>query len=94
MKQRAQEWIDKAEGDWTIAQRERQAANPVWDGICFLLLEEEFVPLEQVNAIRQSTGEPVVKAVCFLMLHDAGQPVSGAAYRIVEKRAFDEYRKR
>jgi hypothetical protein len=57
-------------------------------------LEEEFVRLELVNTIRRSTGESVVKAVCFPMLHDAGQLVSGAAYRIVEKRAFDEYRKR
>jgi HEPN domain-containing protein len=36
MKKRTLEWISKAEGDWTIAQRERQVADPVWDGICFL----------------------------------------------------------
>jgi len=35
MKQRTVEWISKAEGDWTMAQRERRAADPVWDGICF-----------------------------------------------------------
>jgi HEPN domain-containing protein len=29
------EWITKAEGDWSIAQRELHAADPVWDGICF-----------------------------------------------------------
>jgi HEPN domain-containing protein len=60
MKQRAQEWIDKAEGDWTIAQRERQAANPVWDGICFLaqqcaekylkaFLEEHGIPFAKTH---------------------------------------------
>ena len=36
MKQRTREWLNKAEGDWVMAQRERQAPNPVWDGICFL----------------------------------------------------------
>jgi HEPN domain-containing protein len=35
MKQRTLEWVSKAEGDWTMAQRERRAADPVWDGICF-----------------------------------------------------------
>lgn len=37
MKQRTKEWIAKAEGDWTIAQRERLADDPVWDGISFLV---------------------------------------------------------
>lgn len=36
MKQRTREWISKAEGDWTMAQRERGATGPVWDGICSL----------------------------------------------------------
>lgn len=35
MKQRTTEWISKAEGDWRMAQREIQVADPVWDGICF-----------------------------------------------------------
>ena len=35
MKQRTTEWINKAEGDWRMAQREIQVADPVWDGICF-----------------------------------------------------------
>lgn len=35
MKQRTLEWVSKAEGDWTMARRERRAADPVWDGICF-----------------------------------------------------------
>lgn len=35
MKQRTEEWIQKAEGDWRIAQRELDSEEPVWDGICF-----------------------------------------------------------
>ncbi len=35
MKQRTTEWINKAEGDWRMAQREIRVADPVWDGICF-----------------------------------------------------------
>ena len=35
MKRATLEWIDKAEGDWRVAQREMQASEPVWDAICF-----------------------------------------------------------
>lgn len=35
MKQRTREWIEKAEGDWKMAQREAKAPDPVWDGVCF-----------------------------------------------------------
>lgn len=35
MKIRTTEWIEKAEGDFTIALREMAAPDPVWDGICF-----------------------------------------------------------
>lgn len=35
MKQRTEEWVQKAEGDWRIAQRELESQEPVWDGICF-----------------------------------------------------------
>jgi HEPN domain-containing protein len=36
MKLRTTEWIERAEGDWTMAVRESQAQDPVWNGICFL----------------------------------------------------------
>jgi predicted nucleotidyltransferase len=36
MKPETTEWIDKAEGDWTVAQREMRAANPVWNVVSFL----------------------------------------------------------
>jgi HEPN domain-containing protein len=35
MKRRTREWIEKAEGDWKMSQREAKAADPVWDGVCF-----------------------------------------------------------
>ncbi len=60
MKQRTKEWIDKAEGDWKIAQRELEAADPVWDGVCFhaqqcaekylkAFLEEHQIPFEKTH---------------------------------------------
>jgi hypothetical protein len=30
MKPETVEWLDKAEGDWKVAQREIQAPDPVW----------------------------------------------------------------
>ena len=35
MKPRTIEWIEKAEDDLKMAQREMRASDPVWDGICF-----------------------------------------------------------
>lgn len=36
MKPETTEWIDKAEGDWSVAQREMRTANPVWNVVSFL----------------------------------------------------------
>jgi len=36
MKPETAEWLDKAEGDWKVARREMQAADPVWHVICLL----------------------------------------------------------
>ena len=36
MKPETTEWIDKAEGDWKVAQREMRAADPVWNVASFL----------------------------------------------------------
>lgn len=36
MKPETHEWIDKAEGDWKVAQREMGAADPVWNVTSFL----------------------------------------------------------
>ena len=36
MKLETIEWIDKAEGDWKVAQREMRAADPVWNVASFL----------------------------------------------------------
>jgi HEPN domain-containing protein len=60
MKKRTVEWITKAEGDWSMAQRERQAADPVWDGVCFhvqqraekylkALLEEQIIVFRKTH---------------------------------------------
>jgi HEPN domain-containing protein len=36
MKPETAEWIAKAEGNWSVAGREMQAAQPVWNIVCFL----------------------------------------------------------
>lgn len=71
MKQRTLEWIAKAEGDWVIAQREREAPSPVWEGICFhaqqcaekymkAVLEEQNIPFgkthDLVYLMQRGTG--------------------------------------
>jgi HEPN domain-containing protein len=35
MKPETQEWVEKAEGDLKVAQRERQTIDPVYDAVCF-----------------------------------------------------------
>jgi HEPN domain-containing protein len=35
MKPQTAEWIEKAEGDWKVAQREWAGTEPVYDAICF-----------------------------------------------------------
>lgn len=71
MKQRTEEWIQKAEGDWTIAQREMENDDPVWDGVCFhaqqcaekylkALLEEQDVEVPKIHdlvVLLDRTGE-------------------------------------
>jgi len=60
MKPETTEWIDKAEGDWTVAQREIRASNPVWNVITFLaqqcaekylkaFLEEHNIPFAKTH---------------------------------------------
>ncbi len=60
MKRATAEWIERAEGDWKVAQRERQAADPVWNVVCFLVqqcaekylkafLEEQNIPFGKTH---------------------------------------------
>jgi HEPN domain-containing protein len=35
LKQATQDWLVKAEGDYTVASRELAASNPVFDAVCF-----------------------------------------------------------
>ncbi len=70
MKRSTREWIEKAEGDWAVAQRERQASKPVWDAVCFhaqqcaekylkACLEEGNIPFEKIHdlvALVDSSG--------------------------------------
>ena len=64
MKPETQEWIEKAEGDWKVAQREMQAADPVWNVICFLAQQsaEKYLKalLEEHNIAFQKTHDLVV----------------------------------
>jgi HEPN domain-containing protein len=60
MKRATAEWIERAEGDWKVAQRELQAAAPVWNVVCFLVqqcaekylkafLEEQTIPFGKTH---------------------------------------------
>ena len=60
MKPETTEWVDKAEGDWKVAQREMQAPDPVWNVVCFLaeqcaekylkgLLEEHNIAFQKIH---------------------------------------------
>ena len=60
MKRATSEWIERAEGDWKVAQREIHSADPVWNVICFLshqcaekylkaYREEENVAFEKIH---------------------------------------------
>jgi HEPN domain-containing protein len=63
MKPETQEWIDKAEGDRKVAQREMRVADPVWDVVCFLALQcaEKYLKgfLEEYNIVFQKTHDLV-----------------------------------
>jgi len=71
MKPETAEWLDKAEGDWKVAQREMQAPDPVWNVVCFLaeqcaekylkgFLEEQDIAFQKIHdlvvLLNTSTG--------------------------------------
>src|SRR5713101_3178626 len=64
MKQATAEWVEMAEGDWKVSQREMQAAHPVWNVVCFLAQQsaEKYLKalLEEHNVAFQKTHDPVV----------------------------------
>src|SRR5215813_8228782 len=64
MKPETAEWIDKAEGDWKVAQREMQAPDPVWNVVCFLAEQcaEKYLKsfLEEHNIAFQKIHDLVV----------------------------------
>ena len=64
MKPETTEWLDKAEGDWKVAQREMQAPDPVWNVVCFLAEQcaEKYLKgfLEEQNIAFQKIHDLVV----------------------------------
>ena len=64
MKPETLEWIDKAEGDWKVAEREMQAADPVWNVTSFLAQQcaEKYLKafLEEHNIAFGKTHDLVV----------------------------------
>ena len=64
MKPETAEWIDNAEGDWKVAQREMQAPDPVWNVVCFLAEQcaEKYLKsfLEEHNIAFQKIHDLVV----------------------------------
>jgi HEPN domain-containing protein len=60
MKPETEEWVDKAEGNWLVANRELQVDKPVLDVVCFLaqqcaehylkaFLEERNIPFPKTH---------------------------------------------
>lgn len=64
MKRATAEWIERAEGDWKVAQREMQADDPVWNVICFLTHQcaEKYLKafLEENGILFEKTHDLVV----------------------------------
>jgi HEPN domain-containing protein len=64
MKPETTEWLDKAAGDWKVAQREIQAPDPVWNVVCFLAEQcaEKYLKgfLEEPNVAFQKVHDLVV----------------------------------
>jgi HEPN domain-containing protein len=64
MKPETAEWIDKAEGDLKVAQREMRSPDPVWDVVCFLAEQcaEKYLKgfLEEQNIAFQKIHDLVV----------------------------------
>ena len=56
MKLLTKEWVEKAEGDWQVAQREWQAKKPVYDAICFHC--QQCVEKYLKALIQEQGGEP------------------------------------
>lgn len=64
MKQATTEWIERAEGDWKVAQREMHVTDPVWNVVCFLVQQcaEKYLKafLEEQNISFGKTHDLVV----------------------------------
>ena len=64
MKPETQEWIEKAEGDWKVAQREMSAVDSVWNVVSFLAQQcaEKYLKayLEEQNISFGKTHDLVV----------------------------------
>ena len=61
MKPETAEWVDKAEGDWKVANREMQSADPVWNVVCFLAQQ---CAEKYVKALSEERG------IAFRRMHD------------------------
>ena len=64
MKPETMEWIDKAEGDWKVAEREMRVVDPVWNVASFLAQQcaEKYLKafLEEHNIAFGKTHDLVV----------------------------------
>jgi len=64
MKPETLEWVAKAEGNWSVAGREIQAAQPVWNIVCFLAQQcaEQYLKafLEEQGIALRKTHDLVV----------------------------------
>jgi len=59
MKPETTEWVDKAEGDWTVARREMAADDAVHNVVCFLAQQ---CAEKYIKAVLEEHGIPFPKA--------------------------------
>ncbi len=58
MKPQTAEWIEKAEGDWRVAQRELGSENPVYDAVCF---HAQQCAEKYLKAVLEEQGQDIPK---------------------------------
>ena len=71
MKPATREWVEKAEGDWTIVRREWKSRKPVYDAVCFHLQQcvEKYL-----KALLEEYGHYVAKTHSVAVLIEKCEP--------------------
>ena len=71
MKPTTREWVEKAEGDWTIVQREWKSRKPVYDAVCF---HPQQCVEKYLKALLEEYGRYVAKTHSIAVLIEKCEP--------------------